>query len=570
MLIDPRQGDLEDDASSPKRHSIMALAGSLLVEVSIPKLALAWLLLLIVPALALGTAPLVATAWVRAVWGTIAAPFAGIGPGLVLLAALGAAWLGGRRLVRLAEKSFWSLNSLAVEPGYVACREILRHAAERLMPELARENLGTLRATSAMVSAILLLLLALALLLVAWPSSRWLGTVADLTTPDVLIATAFANSAVLVAAYLGSAAIVSDAVMTQPRDLERFDRADQACRLWRVAHLSDLHLVAERYGFRIESGRLGPRGNERVRATLDRLAAVHAADPLDLVLVTGDLTDAGLSAEWAECLDALARQPELAARILVLPGNHDLNVVDRANPARLDLPMSPTRDLRKLRPLSAMDALQGDRVRVVDRERACLGATLREILHPHAADLAAFADTGTPSVAARLAGLWATLFPLVMPPDDADGLGVILLNSNADTHFSFTNALGLVPEEQLRALDVAANAMPRAVWIVALHHHLVEYPRPAKALSERIGTALINGNRVLRSLRRLAPRIVLMHGHRHIDWIGTADGLRIVSAPSPVMAPAASVSTHFYVHTLARTDGRPLLLLPPDRVTVER
>jgi hypothetical protein len=69
-----------------------------------------------------------------------------------------------------------------------------------------------------------------------------------------------------------------------------------------------------------------------------------------------------------------------------------------------------------------------------------------------------------------------------------DGLGVIVLNLNAETHFSFTNALGMVSFTQAKAIDIAAAQYPRACWIVALHHHVVEYPKPAKALSERIGT----------------------------------------------------------------------------------
>ena len=77
------------------------------------------------------------------------------------------------------------------------------------------------------------------------------------------------------------------------------------------------------------------------------LAAIHAADPLDAVLITGDMTDAGRSAEWAEFLDAMQRHPALAARSLILPGNHDVNIVDRANPARLELPGSPGRRLRQ-------------------------------------------------------------------------------------------------------------------------------------------------------------------------------------------------------------------------------
>ena len=37
-LLDPRNGDVEDDASSTKQRSLLSLAGSLLAEISLPKL----------------------------------------------------------------------------------------------------------------------------------------------------------------------------------------------------------------------------------------------------------------------------------------------------------------------------------------------------------------------------------------------------------------------------------------------------------------------------------------------------------------------------------------------------
>ena len=69
-----------------------------------------------------------------------------------------------------------------------------------------------------------------------------------------------------------------------------------------------------------------------------QLEAIHAQKPLHAVLITGDVTDAGISSEWGEFLEAAGNHPRLAKRMLMLPGNHDLNIVDRANPARLDLP----------------------------------------------------------------------------------------------------------------------------------------------------------------------------------------------------------------------------------------
>ena len=59
-IFDPRRGDVEDDAASPEQRSLLAIAGSLLVEISLPKLLFAWTFSLLLPAVLLGLAPLVA------------------------------------------------------------------------------------------------------------------------------------------------------------------------------------------------------------------------------------------------------------------------------------------------------------------------------------------------------------------------------------------------------------------------------------------------------------------------------------------------------------------------------
>ena len=165
--------------------------------------------------------------------------------------------------------------------------------------------------------------------------------------------------------------------------------------------------------------------------------------------------------------------------------------------------------------------------------------------------------------------LWATAFPLVWLPDAADGLGILLLNSNAETHFSFTNALGMLAADQVARMRIAVQEYPRARWIVALHHHIVEYPHPAHALSERVGTALINGHWFIRQLDPLAQRVVVMHGHRHVDWVGRCGDLLIVSAPSPVMEATNDQPTAFYIQSLTAGNNGGLALLPPRRVTLE-
>src|SRR5262245_48266444 len=127
----------------------------------------------------------------------------------------------------------------------------------------------------------------------------------------------------------------------------------------------------------------------------------------------------------------------------------------------------------------------------------------------------------------------------------------------------------MVSTDQHRGVEIAFAQYPRACWIVALHHHAVEYPRAANAISERIGTALINGNWFVRRLRSLAGRIVLMHGHRHIDWMGECAGIPILSAPSPCMEITDDLPSCFYIHTLAVGPDSRLRLLSPQQVVIE-
>ena len=568
-ILDPRRGDMENDRSATKQRSLLSIFGSLLAEISLPKLLLAWTVSILLPAVLLGLAPLALTAWIGKSW-THLAEATGMGVALVVLVSLSIAWLGWRPLLRLGETNFWSLNALAVQPGYAFWREALRHLIERSLGGRTDGELARLRAGSCAAAGLLLFALASAVALVAWPFSHWVGSVADLVAPRLLVIWTIANAIVVMSLYLAVAALVwgfAEAAGDQPLDLEAFDKPMNGARVWRIAHLSDLHIVGERYGFRIESGRAGPRGNDRLVHTMERLAGLHAAEPLDLVLVSGDMTDAGLSGEWAEFLDIMAGYPVLAERMLILPGNHDVNVVDRANPARLDLPSSPVKTLRKMRALSAIAAVQGDRVRAPGLDPQTHGPALADALEPHRREIEEFANAGGLRGSARLARLWNDAYPLILPPAQDDGLGVALLDSNANANFSFTNALGMISAEQARRLTTELDAYPRARWLVALHHHLAEYPRPVEAFSERIGTALINGAWLLRVLRPYAARIVVMHGHRHIDWIGTCGKLRLISAPSPVMA-RPDEATHFHVHALTAGPDGSIRLLAPQRVDI--
>jgi 3',5'-cyclic AMP phosphodiesterase CpdA len=402
-------------------------------------------------------------------------------------------------------------------------------------------------------------------------ASHSVGSVADLLSLHGLILPILANANVLMSSYLAIAVLfwgLADARMDRPVDLQTFDTSSSRLR-WRIAHLSDIHFVGEQYGFRIESGRDGPRGNIRFRDIMNRIEAVHRVRPIDIILISGDMTDAGRATEWAEFLDAIAQRPALAERLIVLPGNHDLNIVDRLNPAKLDLPFSPRKRLRQMRTLSAILAVQGQRVRVVDPRSGRFERTLAEAVAPYRAQIAAFADSGSRSLSVGLGEVWDEQFPMVLPPNREDGLGMAILNSNAETHFSFTNALGMISTEQMDRLTAAIRQFPRARWVVALHHHVMEYPRSMATLSERVGTALINGSWFVRRLKSFAARTIVMHGHRHIDWIGMCGKLKIISGPSPVMGAKNEAPTYFLIHTLAPGPAGQIYLLAPERAQID-
>jgi predicted MPP superfamily phosphohydrolase len=533
-------------------------------------MAIAFGMLVVVPAVLIGLAPIVATIWARKLSTTPGA--SGAGALLFIAGLLALAWYGGRPLFRVVEGSFWSLNAMAIQPGYVTCREVLLHLSGRLSRGAASETTRARgRAMASAISGVVISALALVVLRLVWPATHWVGTLSDFRTPHWLLLTALANATAVGAAYLAIAGLVwgiLDATMPQPRELDTFRSARDFVRAWRVAHLSDIHVVGERYGFRLGSGRAGPRGNDGLVAALERLDELHRRQPLDAILITGDLTDAGTSAEWSELLDILGAFPRLEPLIVALPGNHDLNIVDRANPARLDLPTSPKKRLREVRTLSALAAMQGTRVHVVDDKSQRVGPSIDRAFASKANDIAEFASRGSRRLGKVSGEAWSAAFPMIRPPDRDDGLGIIVLNSNAETHFSFTNALGLMPTEEARALDVAMRAYPHACWIVGLHHHIVEHPKLGHALAERIGTTLINGNWFTRRLQDVGRRIVVMHGHRHIDWMGQCGDVLILSAPSAVMPASKGGAVYFYVHTVGVDSSGGVGLGVPERVEV--
>ena len=194
--------------------------------------------------------------------------------------------------------------------------------------------------------------------------------------------------------------------------------------------------------------------------------------------------------------------------------------------------------------------------------------TLADTLKPHAADMAAFADKGSARLSRSLARLWAAIFPMVLPPDTDDGLGFIVLNSNAETHFSFTNALGLVSAEQARAFGTGHRTISTRL--------LDRGAAPPRHRISPAGKGTVRTHRDGPHQRQLVHPSAAASGRSRCDhaWPsacrldrrvrGTPDRIRAFPGHGGDRSP----ETYFYVHTFSIGTKRRLRMLEPERITL--
>jgi 3',5'-cyclic AMP phosphodiesterase CpdA len=571
-----RRGDNEDNRTSPYGRGMQSVVLAALLDFNFLKASIGFLVLIIVPALLIGIAPSVVVDYGRLKFHLAASAGSGLTVtviSLILLVGL-ALWMG-RPLLRTALDNFWHLHYTLVFPTFVILRESFRKIAERFpRRSITAEELDRRRRLGSILAALMLVGGGIALALSVEFSFRLQVVDASHFHPWPVAKAALGNAAVI----LGfSTAVESLYWLWRELTLHRAvlnwapNPAPVEWPVTRVAHLSDLHLVGERYGCRMETGTHGPRGNRCVRNAFRKVTAMHAATPLDHILLTGDITDAGTRAEWAEFVDLLRCFPEVRSRVSFVPGNHDVNITDRTNPGRPELPWSAGQSLRKLRVLLALDALQGDRAHLVNRTSGALGPSLSHYLREgdRVQRLRLLAERGAVRGRREMSKIWEAIFPLVEPARD-DGCGLILLDSNARSHFSLTNAIGVVNRSQLRALKSFLANTPDQAWVILLHHQVVEYPMTSISLRDRIGLALVNAPDVLLAIAPYASRTIIMHGHRHTDWIGTCGNVVLCSAPSVALGSHEGEGCRgsFHVNELAIAGDGGLRLITNQRVKV--
>jgi hypothetical protein len=473
MIWDLRRGDDDDNRSCPKGGGLRSLIISAIFEFNYVKAPVAFLALVIIPALLVGIAPSVLVTYGQLFFHatTLAGTRLVIAFGLLIFLVGAALWIG-RPLLKMAFYNYRHLHYSLIFPIFVAVREILRTVIETLGGRSKTPKQLDRRRRFATVLAALLFA----------GGGLALAIAVDFRIGLKLINVEQVRVWPIFKAALGNAAVifglstVFESLFWLWRELTLSDPvldwvpgpAPSASSTLRIAHLSDLHLVGERYGCRMECGSFGPHGNRSFRSALRKLAAIHARTPLDRILVTGDVTDAGTRAEWVEFIDLLRECPQLRERMSFVPGNHDVNIVDRTNPARLDFPWSAGQALRKLRFVLALDAVQGGRARLVDHVSGALGPSLQDYLREGKRPelLRALAQRGAMRGRWEITKIWNAIFPLVEPAPTRDDYGLILLDSNAPSNFSLTNAIGVVNPLQMNALKSLLKNSPGRAWII--------------------------------------------------------------------------------------------------------
>jgi Calcineurin-like phosphoesterase len=326
----------------------------------------------------------------------------------------------------------------------------------------------------------------------------------------------------------------------------------------RLAHLSDLH-VTEGDDVRLVE-RASPGGN----AALERLLDADAVTDADLVLITGDITDRGTAVSWRCFLDAVAER-ELNDRVVIVPGNHDLALVDpldgerrREHALRSDrFAVVQLANLLKFCEAFAETAggrrgmvLEGDELAPYED----VWTRVERSVRPFVADLpsrpvpplrfanyredrAARAAYEAPIEAAReqLFGL----FPVAVPIPGHDAVLFVLNSCASVSRHPTTNALGRVGRAQYRRLDRLARYFAQRTKLVALHHHVVRRAeeRGVAFLTRLLAkfTVLGDAQPLVRFCQTHGVRAVL-NGHRHLSYqLKLPNGTVLLAAPSSTL-----------------------------------
>jgi hypothetical protein len=337
-------------------------------------------------------------------------------------------------------------------------------------------------------------------------------------------------------------------------------------RTLRISHLSDIHFMGPK-------AKLGLEGSNRNSKTQAFLAknAIQLAD-VDLLAVTGDITDTGFRDEWIVADQALeliakaARNNRVVPKFALVPGNHDINIFASFDKSITDLKKYDKklalfglgkyacREIRLIRYLSFWNKWSGPDSSILTKEKLLLSA--RERLSSISQKLSEFANSATQkNVSAEyVEKQFDSMYPARMELNNK--AIVYMLDSNARTWHIVANSYGMFGLSQLYRLWIMLSKHPAGhAAIFLLHHHIAvgtkkkAYKNPTwRAKIEEFFMVTVDAFALRLVInRRLSQRALILHGHTHFERHYKFGDHSVICAPSSgygegSVSPAANVA----------------------------
>lgn len=312
-----------------------------------------------------------------------------------------------------------------------------------------------------------------------------------------------------------------------------------------IAHLSDLH-----------SGGLVKRpGAPAVQidqTDLTRLMRDVRGSGVDAIVISGDVTDSGTDEGWEGFLSA-THSEGLAGRVVLAPGNHDLNAVYTGlvdTVFRFESLRLVATNLKALAYLRAADRLMGDRARLICPFTGAM-STLREVLGRVARDFEQWEQKRLEPHCLRPAEVLERLFPMVVAVHstgcEAIGCQFVVWNSVKRNRWPVFNAVGRLGAEQLDRMKRLATQLEPGIPLIHIVHHQIGLPKASQrvAVQERqwmrsflsSWMALEDPGPLVAWLANRRQPTLLLHGHHHKFFVVREDRSEalVVSAPSATM-----------------------------------
>jgi predicted phosphodiesterase len=357
-----------------------------------------------------------------------------------------------------------------------------------------------------------------------------------------------------------------------------------------LAHVSDLHA-------HIEGGHLieDPKRRVSVEMIDAVLSSIIRDHDIDAVVCSGDSTDDGSVGSWKQLL-TLASWAEVERKLILAPGNHDLNYLETGRLNNFFLIEKRTEEgmhLRALRYLKVANLVMGERAKLISPFTGGV-TTLREAMERMEADFELWGESQKLAKNAMLPlEFLGKCFPMAVTTESTEDRCVFFVwNTVKKNSVPIWNSVGEMASDQVDRARELLRHIPSSMPLIHVMHHQVTLPRAKTyriALKRLfgVGMALNYSHRFFDWVAELRQCTVLLHGHHHKAFfcVNADRNVGIVSAPSGTLGceesffeelPSETKDAHWLRVTMALkgadarvTQVKPVRVVPDDETSIQ-